>query len=144
MIKRVLYAVFGLVAVAWSHVALAEIVHFSTTLSGANEVPPVPSSGVGTAELRLDTTTRDFTYTIRFSGLTAALSASHFHGPVGRGGNASILVPIPLPNAREGMLSGTVTLNEGQMAQVLAGQWYINLHTPNFPTGEIRGQIERR
>jgi len=28
-----------------------------------------------------------------------------------------------------------------QLADLLAGKWYVNLHTANFPAGEVRGQV---
>jgi hypothetical protein len=41
-------------------------------------------------------------------------------------------------------LTGVATINQTQAADLLAGRWYINLHTPNNPGGEIRGQVVRR
>jgi len=34
-----------------------------------------------------------------------------------------------------------VTLTEQQAAEVLAGRWYVNVMTMQYPDGEIRGQI---
>jgi hypothetical protein len=36
---------------------------------------------------------------------------------------------------------GSATLTPEQAAQFLAGNWYINIHTPAYPGGELRGQV---
>ena len=36
---------------------------------------------------------------------------------------------------------GAVLINEAMEADLIAGKLYINLHTPAFPNGEIRGQV---
>lgn len=41
-----------------------------------------------------------------------------------------------------GTFAGTLTLTEEQAAIALADGLYINLHTQNFPSGELRGQID--
>ena len=38
----------------------------------------------------------------------------------------------------------SATLTPEQMADVLAGRWYVNVHTPNHPPGEIRGQLVKK
>jgi hypothetical protein len=38
-------------------------------------------------------------------------------------------------------IKGTVTLTDAQMADVMAGKWYANVHTAANPAGEIRGQM---
>ena len=35
-------------------------------------------------------------------------------------------------------------VSEQQATDILAGRYYINVHTPNNPGGEIRGQVVRR
>ncbi|MGQ2979031.1 MAG: CHRD domain-containing protein, partial [Polaromonas sp.] len=41
-------------------------------------------------------------------------------------------------------MSGQATLTAAQMADLLAGKWYANIHTARYPGGEIRGQMTVR
>jgi len=43
--------------------------------------------------------------------------------------------------AQEMEFSGTTTLTQEQYDQLTSGMWYVNLHTPANPNGEIRGQV---
>ena len=40
-------------------------------------------------------------------------------------------------------MQGSATLTDGQMADLMAGKWYANVHTAANPAGEIRGQMVR-
>ncbi len=42
------------------------------------------------------------------------------------------------------MKLGTPSTSAAQVADLLAGLWYLNLHTNAFPGGEIRGQVLAR
>ena len=124
---------------ALSTPAFAEQKTFSATLTAAEEVPPTQSTGTGTVEATFDTETKVFTYTIEYSGLSGDATGAHFHGPASPGENADPVVPIPDPLASP--ISGTATLDDAQAADLLAGKWYFNLHTAQYPDGEIRGQV---
>lgn len=39
-------------------------------------------------------------------------------------------------------MTGSATISDTQEADLLAGLWYINIHTSMFPGGEIRGQVQ--
>ena len=118
---------------------LAEQKMFSATLSAGEEVPPNDSTATGTVEATFDTETKAFTWTIEYSGLTGDAMAAHFHGPAAPGENAGPVVPIPDPLTSP--ISGTATLDATQEADLLAGKWYFNVHTAQYPDGEIRGQV---
>ena len=120
--------------------ARAETVPFSATLSGASEVPPKATAGAGTATAALDTTTKMLTYDVQYSGLSGPATAAHFHGPAEPGANAGVVVPLQPPASP---IKGTTTLTDPQMAELLAGKWYANVHTAANPMGEIRGQLTR-
>ena len=129
---------------AFASPAAAEVVRMQAELTAAAEVPPNASPARGSAEVTLDTATRELAWRISFSNLTAPLSAMHFHGPATPTANAGIVVPITAAPAQATVVSGQATVTEQQMNDILAGRYYINVHTPNNPGGEIRGQVVRR
>ncbi|MBG9387019.1 CHRD domain-containing protein [Caenimonas aquaedulcis] len=115
---------------------------YKATLSGAQEVPANDSKGTGTAELRVDTKNNEMTWKVSFSGLSGPATAGHIHGPAPAGRNAGVLVPFAgVPNATSA--EGKTSLTPAQMAELAAGNWYVNIHTAKHPGGEIRGQLQR-
>ena len=120
--------------------ALAEMVKFSATMDAAQEVPPTSSSGKGTADISFDTESKTLEWTLDYSGLSGDASAAHFHGPAAAGENAGVAVPIPDPASGS---KGSATLTDAQAADLMAGRYYVNVHTAANPDGEIRGQVEK-
>jgi CHRD domain len=108
-------------------------------LSGASEVPPNDSEGTGALEASYDDRTRVLRWKITYSALTGAVTAAHFHGPALPGENASPVVPITGKLASP--ITGKATLTTEQVAALMNGKWYVNLHTAAHPGGEIRGQV---
>jgi hypothetical protein len=121
--------------------ALAEMVKMSATLDGAQQSPPLDAAGKGTAEVTYDTDTKTLTWTIEYSDLSSAPAAGHFHGPADKGSNADVAVPFSGDLASP--IKGSATLTDAQAADLMAGKYYINLHTPAHKAGEIRGQVEK-
>ena len=110
------------------------------TLNSAAEVPPNNSTATGTADVTFDTATKLLTWKVNYSGLTGAATMAHFHGPAEAGKNAPVVVPIPnTASAAE----GSATLTDAQAADLLAGKYYINIHTDANKGGEIRGQVTK-
>lgn len=119
--------------------AAAEIVAYRAQLAGANQVPAAESNGTATAEITVDTEKKEATWTINYTGLSGEPSAAHFHGPAASGENAAPVIDI------SGKIeSGTTALTDVQLADLQAGRLYINIHTAQFPDGEIRGQVEKK
>ena len=108
-------------------------------LSGSNEVPSVPTSGSGTAEVSFDRQSKLLSWTITYSGLTGPATGAHFHGPAMVSENAGVVVP--LTGSLVSPITGSATLTEPQAADLTAGKWYFNVHTAANPGGEIRGQV---
>jgi hypothetical protein len=121
----------------------AATIVLKATLKASSEVPPTTSKGIGTLSATLNTTTRELTYRIVFSGLTGPATMAHFHGPAKSGANAGVLIPIggsPVVSPIE----GTATLTPDQMKIVMDGESYVNIHTAANPGGEIRGQVSKK
>lgn len=120
---------------------LAETVKLAATLDGAQESPPVQTDGKGTAQLTFDTEAKKLDWTVEYSGLSGPAAAGHFHGPADKGANADVAVPFEGDLASP--IKGEATLTDAQAADLLAGKYYINLHTAAHKGGEIRGQVEK-
>ena len=119
--------------------AFAETLNMTAELSGAAEVPANDSPGTGTLEATYDTETMMFTWTVTYDGLTGDATAAHFHGPAAADATAGPVVPIDGDLASP--IEGSATLTEEQATQLQDGMWYFNLHTAEYPDGEIRGQV---
>jgi hypothetical protein len=115
---------------------------FEATLSGSQEVPPVASSGTGQAEVQFNTHTNVITWKVTYTGLSAPATAGHMHGPADPGQNAGVVVPFANVTAQP--ITGQATLNAAQVADLVAGRWYVNIHSTAHAGGEIRGQLRRR
>ncbi len=117
---------------------------FSASMSGAAERPnPTTSTGTGFGLFSLEGNTLRFS--INYSGLSGAATAAHIHGPGGVNTAAPVILSLaPFaagPLGTSGAFSGTVVISDVFKALILAGETYVNVHTPNNPSGEIRGQI---
>ncbi|MPW16057.1 CHRD domain-containing protein [Paraburkholderia sp. CNPSo 3157] len=133
----------SLVAVLWalaSGVALADTVELKADLEPSSEVPPRVSHGHGTLDATFDTSTKTFKWTATYEGLSGPVTMAHFHGPAPVGQNAKVQVPID-KSALASPIKGSATLTEQQVTDLMAGQWYFNVHTAQNPSGEIRGQL---
>ena len=126
-------------AVAFAGPAFAD--KMKVTLDSKSQVPPNTSAGTGTADLDYDTASKKLSWKITYSGLSGPATAAHFHGPAAAGANAGVKVPIPNPATSP--VEGSATLNDEQAADLLAGKYYINVHTAANPGGEIRGQVTK-
>lgn len=134
------------------------------------ETGAILTDGIGTLQLALDRRSKMATYTLTYSGLTSAVTQAHIHfGKVHVPGGimvwlcqtAAKMSPVagtPFCPTAGGSVSGTITAASviaisGQ--NVTAGDFdaftdalnshtaYANVHTVNFPAGEIRGQVRK-
>ena len=130
--------------------------HFTTTLSGANEVPANDSKATGQA---IVTISKDES-TIHYKLITANIKNvrfSHFHmAPAGVNGGVVVTLYVN-PNAQpsgpangilaEGYITAeniTGALNgdmHGLIDAIRDGNIYVNVHTVEIGSGELRGQL---
>lgn len=110
--------------------------------SGNNEVPPVTTQGTGTLSGTFDANSNTLQYSVSWSNLSGPATAAHFHGPAPAGQSAGVEVPITVNNnGNSGSATGTIMLTDAQKTELLAGNWYWNVHTTAHGAGEIRGQV---
>jgi hypothetical protein len=117
-----------------------------TNLQGGEEVPPVTTGAEGTANAELDGD--ELTVTGSFAGLSSDLmevagSAAHVHSaPRGQNGGIVFNLQVTTTDNRSGTFRGTRTLTDSEKEAFENGDFYVNVHSMNFPAGELRGQFE--
>ncbi|MFT3777516.1 MAG: CHRD domain-containing protein [Ottowia sp.] len=122
---------------------LKELAAFKAVLSASEAVPPADSPARGELVAVLNRNTGLLQWKLSYSGLTGPVRAAHFHSPA-MGGEVAAPV-IAIGRNFSSPYEGRALLTPRQRADLLAGQWYVNLRTARFPEGELRGQlIEQR
>jgi glucose/arabinose dehydrogenase/plastocyanin len=113
----------------------ADPINFVITLDGDQAGFDTPARGTGTATLNPDTL--EFAWDVSFMDLAGVESAAHFHGPARPCEGAGVQVGVGTGNPKV----GSATITQAQADQLLAGLWYLNIHSDANPSGEIRGQV---
>lgn len=163
--KRFASAFAVLVAALVSTALQAAPITLVANLSAANENPPNPSTGTGTAYVIIDDDADFMRVIVTFSGLTGTTTVSHIHCCVAPPGNVGVATELPsFPGFPAGVTAGTydqtfdtsldsffnpafLAANGGTaesaadalFAGILGGQAYLNIHTSFRGPGEIRG-----
>ena len=113
---------------------------FSAKLSGDNEVPAADPDGSGTAAVKMRGT--EVCYDIKWTGVDATMSHIHW-APAGK--NGDVVVPFfmnesPLDaNSKSGCVEAKASVVKAIIANPT--NYYVNVHSPEFPKGAIRGQL---
>jgi len=119
--------------------ARASLVDF-TIGANAEQIPggDVISPGTAAGWVELDTQTNTIQWSIIFSDLTSPPTEAHFCGPAIPGEIAGVQVTLD-PSANP--MIGSTTITDEQENDLLNNLWYLNIHTTQYPAGEIRGQV---
>jgi hypothetical protein len=122
---------------------------FTATLSGTQENPVALTTGYGVVNATLNGNI--LTVSGSFAGLTSDFDANvaggaHIHKAIaGRNGGVELLLTTNISgDLRSGTYEAadnTFTLTEDQFDAINARELYINIHSSDFPGGEIRGQL---
>jgi hypothetical protein len=139
--------------------AAAQNRNYRTHLSGGEEVPAVATRAQGQAIFQLSKDGLGLRYKLIVANIENVTMA-HIHlAPAGQNGPvvAWLYPSAPPPVLIEGRFSGVLaegTLTAGSLVGLLAGQdlsalieeiengnAYVNVHTTQYPAGEVRGQI---
>ena len=113
------------------------------TLTGAAEVPgPGDADGSGTATLTLAAGKNQICYEVAVSNIGTA-TAAHIHSG-GADVAGPVLVTLTAP-AASGSSKDCATLEHEKILEILKnpGNYYVNVHTAEFPDGAVRGQLTK-
>lgn len=134
----------------------------SIALTASQNVPASTGTGTGNLDASYNTKTRLMNYTLTWSGLSFpadSIRAIHIHALAGPGaiaisapngsfptvsGYQGVVQSLTIPrNAASGSLTGSLFADGVVVKEedLLAGQYYIDIHTKSFPNGQLRGQI---
>jgi|GEM_PF-392566 len=113
------------------------VVTLMAMADGSQEVPPATNDFSGMATFTYDASVGTISWSITHNVTNA--TAAHIHGPAGPGMNAGVLVNLG-PAASP--ITGSATISAADAATILSGMAYLNIHSPVFPAGAIRGQIQ--
>jgi CHRD domain len=142
VVARSIVASAGVVALlAMAPAVFAATETYVAELKASTEVPPNDSAAAGTLTATYDTTTKKFSYSVSYAGLTGPATAAHFHGPAAAGANAGVAVPV---KDVASPIKAEATLTDAQAADLQGGKWYFNVHTEKNKGGEIRGQLTKK
>ena len=132
-------------------VTTSPVTRLTANLSGANEKPTSTTSpATGTFVGDLNTTTRVLSYTVSYSGFPASttVSAGHLHRVIpndASGVNGVNPNPeIPFPSLTSPITATATLATQARVDSMLAGFYYANIHSSNFPSGAIRGNVSRQ
>ena len=120
--------------------ASAAITKFQTQMTGAAEVPgPGADKGMGEATLSFDSDKNQVCYMLHAMG-TDTPTMAHIHkGAAGVAGGVVVALTAPA----NGMSEGCAPIAADAMGDILAhpADYYVNVHTAQFPKGAMRGQL---
>ena len=131
---------------------------FKAVLAGANEVPAVVTAASGKAEFEVNRDQTKIKFELKIRNATNILGAAgaHIHcaeegvngpvvvflaGPVGGGFDGKVEIEATLTDANIVNTACGATI-AALVQSMMDGNTYVNAHSPAFPGGEIRGQIE--
>jgi hypothetical protein len=140
--------------------ASAQTIKMEAQLSGAEETPaPGLNTGAfGRADVDVDIDDQEVEVSLQLFNIPTGTTAGHIHAG-GKGTPGPVILDFTFPAGRTGDM--TMTLRLGQSAfrsrgdigittledaiqAIVGGNTYINIHTSQYPAGEIRGQITRK
>lgn len=113
----------------------------TATLSGTEEVPdPGDTDGSGSSTVRWNSDT-EICFEISVRNITLPAAAAHIHEGA-KGVAGPVAVPLAAPDAN-GAASGCAPVETGLAGRIRAtpANFYVNVHTSDFPAGAVRGQL---
>ena len=143
MVRKILLSVAA--ALVLSASAAAAPIPGYAVINGASEVPPNASPAVGVGTFAYDFATDMFSWDILYVDALlvdgpGSEVASHIHQQAPASNVGAPIINLPLTTLKQGSVKLS-TVAGANVGQLLNNEWYVNIHTPTYPGGEIRGQI---
>lgn len=134
----------------------------TASLDGYQEVPSISTAGAGRFRLSVNEARTSLSFELSYAGLEGGVpTAAHIHFGQ-RAVAGGVIADLcggsrPACPASPGTVTGTIVAGNvvgpavqgiapGEFDEVLravsSGNTYVNVHTPLYPNGEIRGQIK--
>lgn len=128
--------------------------NFVSPLDGGQEVPPVDTNGTGVARFKVSKDGSSVGFKLIVANLQDVFAA-HIHcAPVGVNGPIGVTLFMGAADGRVNGILSQGTIEEPDpgnacawedlddvVAALHSGDTYVNVHTPDVPGGEIRGQV---
>lgn len=120
--------------------AIAAEVKLVATLSGANETAGGDADGTGAFTAKVDAEAGDLCYTLSGKAIGEP-TAAHIHaGAAGSDGGPVVKLEVTGEDLDE-----CVAVEPDKLKEIIAtpGDFYVNIHTADFPKGAVRGQLAK-
>ncbi len=115
---------------------------FGGRMSGAQVVPAVTTAGRGFIGVLVNDTGTQIRVAGGFFGLSSTATTAKIYGPSEVGSIGPVIFDLGTVAGTAGAIGPkTFDITTGQLAQLRAGTWYVQIATSGKPSGEIRGQI---
>jgi hypothetical protein len=114
----------------------------SADLSSANEVPDSGTAASGSAALTLNQGQGEICVDIDSSGLQGIVVAGHIHSAPA-GVNGGVVVNLGVNSAQFSACVDGVDPALIKAIRQHPENYYVNVHTTEVPSGEIRGQLSK-
>lgn len=130
-------ALLGFLGVAPAQAAAQ---NFTSAMTAAEETPPGPDGATGTGKFAIDEAAGTFCYEVTWNDKTGEPNAGHIHRGK-KGLQGPNVINFQLPDKPK----DCVKVDGALLKEIAAGPdgFYVNLHTGSYPTGAIRGQLQK-
>jgi hypothetical protein len=142
--RRFSFVILALFAILALTTATAFGQTLGAVLTASQETPPTTTPGFGNATVTFDSTHQNITVTITVANLGSPINNFHIHeNPFGVAGQVRVDLIGLGGTFNNGTMTGTFPIAADVASRMLANpaNFYVNVHTTQFPGGAIRGQL---
>ena len=117
-------------------------------MDGTSQVPSTPTNATGTETIVVNARTMTVCARIKVTGLPLPTTFAHLHqAPAGMNGPVVAQFKPPVGMKSNSTTGSSRSCASGVSPSLISGLlsnpsgYYVNIHTTNFPSGAIRGQL---